>query len=67
MNDDPSNELKPSLRIFADTAGLVVASIEQLEEFNSEWREWFQDLEPDERYFDGRTNRQFIPEAFVHD
>ena len=34
-----------------DTAGLVVASIEQLEQINSEWRAWFQDyLEPDEQY-----------------
>ena len=33
-----------------DTAGLIVASIEQLEELNSEWREWFQDLEQEDLY-----------------
>ena len=33
-----------------DTAGLIVASVEQLEDLNNEWREWFQDMEPEELY-----------------
>lgn len=32
------------------TAGLVVCPIEELDQFNSEWREWFDELEPDEFY-----------------
>jgi len=117
-----------------DTAGLIVASIDKLETLNNEWREWFQDMEPEDlydfqreglafasiaasanffvvhegtvyysdhdggddrvwgenlelfferalsdparflsdagcytRYFDGSTDRQFIPESFMHD
>jgi hypothetical protein len=117
-----------------DTAGLLIASVEELAGLNAEWREWFSDLEPDElfnfqrdgvafatiaasgnyfvihkgaiyysdhdsgddspwgenieqfleralsdparflyeagcytRYSDGETDRQFIPESFLHD
>lgn len=123
-----------SFHQYGDTAGLIVASIDQLEALNNEWREWFQGMEQDElyefqqeglafasiaasanffviymgkvyysdhdggddhiwgenlelffkgaltdparflfdvgcytRYSDGRTDRQFIPESFVHD
>ena len=119
---------------YGDTAGLIVASIDQLEALNNEWRVWFQDMRQEElydfqreglafasiaasatffviskgrvyysdhdggddriwgdnlelffkgalsdparflfdagcytRYSDGRTERQFIPESFVHD
>ena len=33
-----------------DRAGLAIASIEELEALNSEWREWFQDMEPEDLY-----------------
>ena len=29
-----------------EKAGLIVSSIAELEELNSEWRQWLQDMEP---------------------